>query len=378
MNYKVIFERTLISVITLLLTLFVVDYLSIWLLPTRAPIEQQFPVELFRRPQPYIMFGGTPHAEFETEGAEGNVLVEKLNSFGYRGAAPELPKPPGEYRIFMLGGSTVFLGDPPIPQLLEEEFKRNGFQHVRVYNWGVISSVSGMELSRIVFEISELEPDLIVMYNGGNDLIGPFRQDPRPGYPFNFLVYENNPLLESNIRSYPTFSLLLYGSNLARYFLPLYFLGKFADIDEVRTEVRWGSNKWEDHIARTYVNNLVKADKISKSFGADFIAFAQPLVYYKDRIAPEEEAQAHHGERRPYALEMREKILGEVAIASEKTPTLKVVNLTDVYDKTEDWIFTDNIHTTQASKPLIAQEMYTSIFQYFEGTINRSSSTPQE
>jgi hypothetical protein len=364
MKFEVILGRIFISLVSLLVAFGLVDFISIRLLPTRAPVEQRFPVEVFRKPQPYTMFGGTPNADFEYEDEQGLRQAEKLNGLGYRGPAPASPKPAGEYRVFMLGGSTVFLGEPPIPALLEEEFKRHNLPQVKVYNFGVISSVSGMELARIVFEVSELEPDLIVVYNGGNDIMGPYRHDPRPGYPFNFLVYEKNPLLESNVASYPAFTLLAYGSNIARYFFPAYFSDKFADFDQLRREAQWGSEEWKSEVAQIYVNNLFKADKISHTFGADFIAFAQPLLYFKDQPAPEEEDLFGNWERKEYCLEVRQKIREEIE-KSSINGSLKIVDLSDIYDNTSDWIFTDAIHTTQASKPVVVQAMYQHIMQDF-------------
>ncbi|HEX9925195.1 MAG TPA: hypothetical protein VGD99_21240 [Anaerolineae bacterium] len=364
MKFEATLGRIFLAVISVLVTVLGVDTISTWFISPRSPIEQDFPVGLVRRPQPYTMFGGTADAAIET--AEATV---HLNSLGYPGAAPARVKPANEYRIFVLGGSTVFLGEPPIPVLLEEAFHQNGAQHVKVYNFGVISSVSGMELARIVFEISELEPDLIMMYNGGNDLLSPFRQDPRPGYPLNFIVYEHNPLLESEVRSYPTGALLAYGSNIARTLFPNYFSRRFANLEQLRADIGWGSDAWKAEIARIYVENLVKADKVSLAFGADFIAFAQPMVYFKDEVAPEEEAQAFHGERRPYVLEMRERVRQEVEKQRELNNHLKVIDLTDIYDTTPDWVFTDSIHTQQASKSVVVQEMYKYIMHYFNERI---------
>lgn len=351
-----------------LLTLWLVDFVSIRFLPTRAPIEQRFPVEVFRKPKPYTMFGGTPHAEFEFENSKGELQSEKLNSLGYRGKEPVSPKPAGEYRIFVLGGSTVFLGDPPIPILLEEEFRHNGLEHVQVYNFGVISSISSMELAQIVFEISELEPDLIVMYNGGNDILGPYRHDPRPGYPFNFLVYENNPLLESDITSYPAISLLAYGSNMARYFFPSYFLQKFSTFDQLREETEWGTDSWQEDIAKTYVKNLVKAHQISDAFGSEFIAFAQPILYFKEPPAPEEADLAGNWQRKDYSLGVRQKIRSEIE-QSEINTVLKIVDLSDIYDGTSEWVFTDAIHIRQESQAVVVRKMYQYIINYFGGGI---------
>lgn len=371
MRVEAFLGRIFIALIALVLTLLLVETLSIRLLPTRAPVEQRFPVEVFRKPQPYTMFGGTPNAEFEYEDEQGGHHIEKLNRMGYRGAEPTMPKPEGEYRIFVLGGSTVFLGQPPIPALLEEEFKQYGLKQVKVYNFGVISSVSGMELARLVFEVADLEPNLIVFYNGGNDIMGPYRHDPRPGYPFNFLVYESNPLVESNVNSYPALTLLAYGSNLARYFLGDYFTEKFADIGHLRDEANWGSDDWREQIAGVYVSNLLKADKVSHAFGADFMAFAQPILFFKDQPAPAEADLFGNSERREYALDVRQKIHTAI-IKADPNLAVKIIDLSDIYDPSGEQVFTDTIHTTQSSKAVIAQAMFENIIQTFEVKIARN------
>lgn len=364
MKFELILGRIFLSLISLVLGFLLLDYVSIWLLPTRSPLEQQFPGQVFRKPQPYVMFGGTPLADFEVEDEHSTVISEQLNRLGYRGPVPASPKPAGEYRIFMLGGSTVFLGNPPIPVLLEQVFKRNGFAQVKVYNFGVISSNSGMELARLVFEISELEPDLVVMYNGGNDIIGPYRQDPRPGYPFNFVVYENNPLLESDIKDYPSLALAAYGSNLARYFFPDYFVHEFSTFSQLREEVQWESAEWQAAIAEAYVNNLVKASQISQAFGADFIAFPQPLVYFKQTPAAEEADLAGNWQRRDHSLAVRQAIRAKIEVA-DILATVKIVDLSDIYNNTPEWVFTDAIHIRQDSHPVVVQAMYEAIMGHF-------------
>ena len=199
--------RTLLVCLSLLLSFILVDYVSIFFISNRSPFERQFPVEEVRHPKPFVMFGGLPNA--------GN-----LNARGYMGRAPDTPKPEDEFRIFLVGGSTVLQGNPTLAELLEQQCARTGLTHVKIYNYGVVSSGSGQDLARVVYEISDLEPDLIIFYNGANDTMHPKYWDPRPGYPFNFVVYEKNPLLESSIRDYPALALLAYGSNILRTMIP--------------------------------------------------------------------------------------------------------------------------------------------------------------
>ena len=194
--------KTFLGLVMTALVLVVIELAARPLINPRSPIERRFPVQHHRQPRPYVMFSGEPAAR-------------GLNELGYPGAAPSIDKAPDEYRIFFLGGSTVVAGDPPLSDLVQRRFERQGLRKVRIYNFGVVSSVSSMELAKILFEIADLHPDMVVMYNGGNDLLHVFAWDPRPGYPFNFVVYENNLLLHE-VGDYPGLALLAHESAILR------------------------------------------------------------------------------------------------------------------------------------------------------------------
>ena len=98
-----------------------------------------------------------------------------------------------------------------------------------------------MELARLVFEVVNYAPDMVVVYNGGNDINLPLGWDPRPGYPFNFLLYGNHPLHQED---YPTFSLAAYGSHILRIVGRSYFKEHFSQRDTLRQEVQWNTNPW--------------------------------------------------------------------------------------------------------------------------------------
>lgn len=353
MKFEIILGRIFLSVISIILAFILIDYASLWFLPkSSSPVEREFNVGELRKPKPYVMFGGTPNVDYYAKKGE------KLNSLGYRGKEPLSGKDRDEYRIFLLGGSTVLFGDPPVAVLLEDEFRLNGYKNVNVYNFGVISSVSGMELSRILFEISDLEPDLIVMYNGGNDIMQPFYYDPRPGYPFNFIAYESNPLIEGNIETYPKWDMLAYGSNIFRYLFPTYFVNKFVPLDRMRNEVKYISKEWSDSIAKIYVNNLVKANKVSNALNAQFIVFFQPLAHFKEPLSDEEKKYVSSGEKDHY-LYIREIIRAKLYSNKTNTsPMVQVIDMSDFFDGISDTVFSDKIHILQKNQKLIALEIY--------------------
>ena len=357
MKFEVYLGRFFMVLVAVFATFLVLDRVSPYFLPDRSEMERKFPVDITRYPKPYVMFGGKPNE---------NVL----NPMGYKGNVPDPQKKDDAYRIFVLGGSTVFNGNPPIPALLEAEFRAHGFETVNVYNFGVVASMSGMEIARIVFEVSDLQPDLIVLYNGGNDIFSPWCCDPRPGYPYNFLAYEANPILQKDMDAYPAAALILYGSNIFRYLFPDFFLERFTALDRKRKDAEWLSEAWGIRIADTYINNMIKADKLARAFDSDLIVFFQPLLYYKKSLTPEE--RKHYPKQTNYPNYVKKTIL-QKAIAAQKQTPLRFVNLSDMFTSASEQIFTDHIHITQAAKTVIAKSLYQHIRSVFNDRITAAA-----
>jgi len=355
MKGEIILGRIFLVVLVTSICFLAIDFVSTRFISSRSAFEEMFPVNIARYPKPYVMFGGKPHA---------NVF----NRLGYRGDFPVVQKSVNEYRVFMLGGSTVLNGRPPLPVLLEKEFAQNGMSNVKVYNFGVVASVSNMEIARIVFEISELHPDLIVMYNGGNDFLMPWYYDPRPGYPCNFIAYEANPILESDVKKYPTLPLFFYGSNIFRYLFSSYFMKKFVNLDQVRKNAGYLSEEWGNQIAKRYVSNLVKAERLSRTFNSDFIAFFQPMIQFKKQLSREEKKYYFKYEKFPNM--MRKQIQIEMNKAG-KISQAKMIDLSGIYNGVTKWVFTDNIHTRQWSKDIVTREIYHQIMYHYASKINK-------
>ncbi len=103
----------------------------------------------------------------------------KHNSLGYRGDEIDMPKPAGRTRIVCLGGSTTYtteLDDYRLsyPYLLEQELKRRGYKNVDVVNSGAGAWTSLESLVNFELRVLELDPDIIIVYHGVNDILGRF------------------------------------------------------------------------------------------------------------------------------------------------------------------------------------------------------------
>lgn len=341
-----------IKVISLIIFSLVISFVAAemffrYLYPKIAPYDDRIDV---RYASPYTMF-----SKFEY----GN---------------PEPPKPAGEFRLFMLGGSTVEYGNPPLPVLVERELKRRGLDKVRVFNYGIISQNSSQELAHLVFHVLDSGPDMVVMYNGGNDIMDPLLYDPRPGYPFNFLAYENNVLFK-DYREYPWPALLAYGSEMLRHLFRGYFFEKFGNFSFLRMDADYGTDAWSEKTARIYAGNLAKAARICGAHDIKYAAFFQPLVFYTSSAVageaghilkgwPPEEAKLVW----PYTEDVRARILRRVK-EEQRQFAFSFYDLSDIFDTSPDAVFTDYIHISAEANQRIAS----AICDRLTGVIGTSS-----
>jgi lysophospholipase L1-like esterase len=102
--------------------------------------------------------------------------ANRHNAQGYRGDEIAQPKPVGEFRIACLGGSTTYSTEIDdwrlaYPAQLERILRQeHGRERVRVINAGASSWSSWESLVDLEFRLLDLEPDVIVVYHGINDV----------------------------------------------------------------------------------------------------------------------------------------------------------------------------------------------------------------
>lgn len=98
------------------------------------------------------------------------------NSLGYRNDEFSLEKPAGVYRIVALGGSSTYdirIEDnnqtftTQLENLLKDKY---GYQNVEVINAGVPGYNSWEILINLEFRVLDLDPDLVIIYEGTNDV----------------------------------------------------------------------------------------------------------------------------------------------------------------------------------------------------------------
>ena len=127
----------------------------------------------------------------------------KHNSLGFRGDEIQIPKPKGTFRIVLLGGSTTYTSGVPdyqksYPYLLEMILKRT-LPSVEVVNAGCIRYSTWESLINLEFRVLDLEPDIVVVYHGINDV------HPRLVYPYEAYRGDNSGARSPYVRPEETF-----------------------------------------------------------------------------------------------------------------------------------------------------------------------------
>lgn len=97
------------------------------------------------------------------------------NSWGFRDEEFPKEKPAGEFRIICIGSSTTYSSTVKdrrmsYPALLGEELHKRGYSNVRVINAGVPGWTSWECLIYFQIWLLEFSPDMIIIYEGYNDI----------------------------------------------------------------------------------------------------------------------------------------------------------------------------------------------------------------
>jgi lysophospholipase L1-like esterase len=173
---------------------------EIYLSHSMAP---RLPLPFYNRLYPYVMFRPMESYTYETpETYEMSHFKSRVfvytNEDGFRIPAPgyKLPKakPAGQLRIAVLGGSLTQLAstfDTTLPGALKLLLQsRYPGRDIEVINAGIQSAVSRQSLVQLVTTVVDYHPDIVILYDGGNDIGLPFTYESRPNFPYNFQTME--------------------------------------------------------------------------------------------------------------------------------------------------------------------------------------------
>jgi lysophospholipase L1-like esterase len=203
----------------------------------------------------------------------------RINSLGYRGGDIENPKSEFGIRIVCLGGSTTFStkvgNETTYPALLQTILNDKGVP-CEVINAGVGAYTSAETLINLETRVLDLQPDLLVIYHGVNDVhprVTPGFQNDYSHYRKPFVMPE--PSILSKLAVFSTFAAVLDHQGQKK--VGIHKLTTNLDFEVVKPEQQ------EENFRRTdssvYRQNLKSVVDLAESKGIEVVLvsfFFQP------------------------------------------------------------------------------------------------------
>ncbi|MFT4581546.1 MAG: lysophospholipase L1-like esterase [Gammaproteobacteria bacterium] len=319
----------------------------------------------------YVMSGANRLIDLDGSKAWGEKAAEEssdlsifINRNGYRRPSFEVRKPPGVYRIIVVGGSAVFdqnVGDSLTdhtnswPNRVEALLEQRGFKHVEVINAGIPGQTSADSLARIYTQLWTYEPDMLVVYHGWNDFKFWHTIEVTPETPLIELVQpfnaNDNPFMYYRGRVDRLFSSSqLYVCLRTRYFRwrwqPSYEGAVPKNVQVTNTYGSYGP--------RQYQLNLALIARAASAIGARPVLVKQATLVVSENLADDRARIGYGYQSLEHAAIVRAfqhsyRIIEETA----KHTGALVVDPTEITNGKSE-LFSDHVHTTPAGSEKLA------------------------
>jgi lysophospholipase L1-like esterase len=207
----------------------------------------------------------------------------RINSHGLRGL--EITPAPDRPRVVVVGGSAAFgvrvPDDGTLSAALGKQIPASEF-----LNGGVIGYLSSQELALVVFKLLDLEPSLIIAFNGWNDLYDRYwwastGSQGTEGYGVNviFSAIEDRLAKYRRIEKEPSFAALETGRSIMRNSTLLSGLYRVLRPVFSKAPDRQLGQVWSqqlDEAVATYVRNMTMLRDVARSRNSRLIVVVQP------------------------------------------------------------------------------------------------------
>lgn len=230
----------------------------------------------------------------------------------------------GEYKIAILGGSTTDGALYPFQSWPELLYEKLGSKNITIYNCGTYGYISSQELLKLIRDVLVLEPDMIVVYDGFNEISN---FDDR--YPFS----------QAYLRTVYNFANLHMETDCL--------------IGDDRPKVCQGIESRRDKFAN-WLSNIHLMHGIATAKGIRFYSFCQPMLSSKEGKSEKEKNML---------LSMPNSIIGKMIKSSFREHMSQMQNrpdymydLSHIFDEQSD-IYMDVCHVWEKGNEIIAEEI---------------------
>lgn len=172
---RIIKNLLLLTLPLLVILLLVAEFILRTWLPVRDPYERF----KHRYSNAYIPSQMPANAVYRLSSRENlrnmdTAITYSTNNVGFRGAFLQMPKPDDELRIFIIGGSTtqcLYIDDEKsLNAIVQKHLQSANGKKARVYAAARSGDATAEHLSMLVHRILFMQPDLVIVFSGFNDL----------------------------------------------------------------------------------------------------------------------------------------------------------------------------------------------------------------
>jgi len=265
-----------------------------------------------------------------------------INSYGFRGQEILMEKPEDTYRIFVVGGSTTFGIRSPdqntIPGHLQQNLNEINFdKKIEVINAGIGAITSSDELQLVNTKIVQFEPDLIIIYDGNNDIV-------------NFPGKTKNKWNDDTIT-------LIWKKHLSFYKTPFVIGGLIQDAKASISRPIFNPNF--DAIAQIWKSNMITICELGKQQGFHTIVILQPFLGTGNKTLSDFEKENLETKYSTFASQSLHD--GYQLLADELNDLENYCYVTDdfrnAFDDINESVYFDRVHVGPESNKIIADKM---------------------
>ena len=263
-----------------------------------------------------------------------------INNLGFRGEELQNNE---NYKIFVVGGSTIFgtgvYDDETIPYILDNKFLKN--DKIEVINAGIPSINSNEELFHIKNTIFQLNPDLIIIYDGNNEIS------------FDNTVFKINDSDEKEI-GFSDFQEFFRTPVIVYRYIMIPISNSVETSDIVLEDLDSFNKEKSDEISEKWVSNMQEFCNFTKTNKIESIVILQPSLIHGEKKLSEFEKTI---ELEDYELYKKTFSKMQKNISKFNECTLSV-DFSNIFRDVSDGIYFDHVHLNKIGNEIVAEKIY--------------------
>ena len=265
-----------------------------------------------------------------------------INEFGFRGLDFSYEKPQNTFRIFMVGGSTVFgvgssSDETTIPGYLQKNL--NDFSlssSIQIINAGYPSANSLSESKLVKDVLLQFDPDVIIVYDGWNEITEPVEM----------LQHSNRNIVSTFLKDMRVF-LPFYNTPVLISELGAKFLAQFSGTPSLDEELDQQKIVW-------WKNNWNEICELSHEQGFDIIISIQPIIGTGNKLLTVNEKQIL--DSNPSYVIHSKLISDYVSAMYDLKKCNHTFDLTTIFDNVSEQIYFDQGHMSDNGNLIVAKK----------------------